>query len=213
MGHSPGSPMFPFYSTYYKKLEGTFKLKSAMAALIENINIQNVPEKRKYPKDNPAAAKKRNDARKDKAKPFEGKVNFSCESVEERERIYNLASQVKDTIGGGNPSRVSNKDMLNEVFNFYLRNNTSQENFDEPGDYIPFADTSFTKCDEKEDTSQPLFIASTSAIGHLIKRITNHRILCNSLVKIKTCKLLSHVAYCKLQCDNKHEISWLFKKR
>jgi hypothetical protein len=41
-------------------LEGTFKLKSAMAALIENINIQNVPEKRKYPKDNPAAAKKRN---------------------------------------------------------------------------------------------------------------------------------------------------------
>jgi hypothetical protein len=44
--------MCPFYSTYYKKLEGTFKLKSAMAALIENINIQNVPEKRKYPKDN-----------------------------------------------------------------------------------------------------------------------------------------------------------------
>ena len=90
-----------------------------MATLIENINIQNVPEKRKYPKDNPAAVKKknqRNDARKDKAKPFEGKVNFSCESVEERERIYNLASQVKDTIGGGNSSRVSNKDMLNEVF-------------------------------------------------------------------------------------------------
>jgi hypothetical protein len=27
-------------------------------------------------------------------------------------------------------------------------------------------------------------------------------------VKIKTCKLLGHVAYCKLQCDNKHEISW-----
>jgi hypothetical protein len=33
-------------------------------------------------------------ARKDKAKPFEGKANFSCESVEERECIYNLASQV-----------------------------------------------------------------------------------------------------------------------
>jgi hypothetical protein len=139
---------------------------------------------------------------------FEGKVNFSCESVEEREHIYNLASQVKDTIGDGNPNRVSKKDMLNEVFNFYLRNNTSQENFDEPGDYIPFADTSFTKCDEKEDTSQHLFIASTSAIDHLIRRITNHRILCNSLVKIKTCKLLGHVAYCKLQCDNKHDISW-----
>jgi hypothetical protein len=46
LGHSP---LCPFYSTYYKKLEGTFKLKSAMADLIENINIQNVPEKRKYP--------------------------------------------------------------------------------------------------------------------------------------------------------------------
>ena len=62
------SPMCPFYSTYYKKLEGTFKLKSAMAALIENINIQNVLEKRKYPKDNPAAVKNRNDARKHKVK-------------------------------------------------------------------------------------------------------------------------------------------------
>ena len=30
-----------------------------MATLIENINIQNVPEKRKYPKDNPAAVKKK----------------------------------------------------------------------------------------------------------------------------------------------------------
>jgi hypothetical protein len=27
-------------------------------------------------------------------------------------------------------------------------------------------------------------------------------------VKIKTCKLSGHVAYCKLQCDNKLEISW-----
>ena len=60
-----------------------------MATLIEIINIQNVPEKRKYPKDNPAAVKKnqRNDARKDKAKPFEGKVNFTCESVEEKKKI------------------------------------------------------------------------------------------------------------------------------
>jgi hypothetical protein len=60
-----------------------------MATLIEIINIQNVPEKRKYPKDNPAAVKKtqRNDARKDEAKPFEGKVNFTCESVEEKKKI------------------------------------------------------------------------------------------------------------------------------
>jgi hypothetical protein len=66
----------------------------------------------------------------------------------------------------------------------------------------------FFNCYLRNHTSQPLFIASTSAIDHLIKRITNHRILCNSLVKIKTCKLLGHVVYCKLQCDNKHEISW-----
>ena len=57
MGHSPLHYLCLFHSTHYKKLEGTFKLKSAMAALIENINIQNVPDKRKYPKDNPAAVK------------------------------------------------------------------------------------------------------------------------------------------------------------
>jgi hypothetical protein len=49
--------------------------------------------------------------------------------------------------------------MLNEVFNFYLRNITRQENLDEPRDYITFADTSFTKCDETENTSKPLVIA------------------------------------------------------
>jgi hypothetical protein len=42
-------------------MEGTFKLKSAMATLIENINIQNVPEIRKYPKDNLAAVKNNNE--------------------------------------------------------------------------------------------------------------------------------------------------------
>jgi hypothetical protein len=58
-------------------LEGTFKLKSAMAALIENINIQNVPEKRKYPKDNPAAAKKRNNAReKTRQNHLKGKLTL-----------------------------------------------------------------------------------------------------------------------------------------
>jgi hypothetical protein len=34
-----------FYSTHYKELERTFKLKSAMAASMENINSQNVLEK------------------------------------------------------------------------------------------------------------------------------------------------------------------------
>jgi hypothetical protein len=60
----------------------------------------------------------------------------------------NFAGNKRNIYKTNVPSRVSNKDMLNEVFNFYLRNHTSQENVYEPGDYIPFADTSFTKCDE-----------------------------------------------------------------
>ena len=68
--------MCPCYSTHYKKLEGTFKLKSAMAALIENINIQNVPEKRKYPKDNPAAAKNEMMLEKTRQNHLKGKLTL-----------------------------------------------------------------------------------------------------------------------------------------
>ena len=68
--------MCPFYSTYYKKLEGTFKLKSAMAALIENINIQNVPEKRKYPKDNPAEQKNEIMLEKTRQNHLKGKLTL-----------------------------------------------------------------------------------------------------------------------------------------
>ena len=47
-----------------------------MAALVENINIQNVPEKRKYPKDNPAEQKNEIMLEKTRQNHLKGKLTL-----------------------------------------------------------------------------------------------------------------------------------------
>ena len=48
-------------------------------------------EKRKYKKNNPEAVKRRNEERKERPKPIDGKINFSCKNYEEKEELYELA--------------------------------------------------------------------------------------------------------------------------
>ena len=94
-----------------------------MEPLAEN-NANNQPiEKRKYVKDKPESVKRRNDARNEKPKAIEGKINFSTASVDERNLVYEMANDIKKNIGGGNPNRTTNKDMLIEVMTFYIKNN------------------------------------------------------------------------------------------
>ena len=73
-------------------MEGTFKLKSAMATLIENINIQNVPEKRKYPKDNPAAVKNNNEIMLEKTRQNHLKGNKGNNKITELRTILQRES-------------------------------------------------------------------------------------------------------------------------
>ncbi|CAC5408268.1 unnamed protein product [Mytilus coruscus] len=63
-----------------------------------NENIQ-LAEKRKYLKDNIESVKKRNDMRKEKPKPIEGKIIFSAGSVNEKNLIYEMTNDIKKSNG------------------------------------------------------------------------------------------------------------------
>lgn len=192
------------------------KIQFSKFSMMEPLNERNgniqVPQKRKYPKDNPDAVKKRNEARKEKRQTIEGKINFSTNSEDERQSIYAWCSDIKTAMGGGNPNNVTNRDLLFEVLSFYVRNNISvpinedNENIKEE-ENVPFLDCSFTTCNA-EGSNQTLFVCAQDSIENLVKRVTNHNVICNNYLNIKSTDLKGHVGLCKLTCDNKHEIMW-----
>lgn len=181
-----------------------------MEPLAENNENNIQPQKRKYAKDKIESVKRRNDARKEKEKAIEGKINFSSESVDEKNLIYQLAYDVKTAMGGGNPNRTTNKDMLIEVLSFYIKNNIAQpledniEDYEEP---VPFLDCSFTTCDE-DSSNQSLFLTAEHSVQNLIQRVTNHAKICKSPLTVKSTDVKGHVGVCKLFCDEKHELLW-----
>ncbi|CAC5398853.1 unnamed protein product [Mytilus coruscus] len=104
-------------SSSYQILEGNLEIEIfiIMEALAVNMNENIQPaEKRKYLKDKVEIVKRRNDMRKEKPKPIKGKINFSSGSIDEKNLIYKMTNDIKKAMGGGNPNRTSNKDMLFE---------------------------------------------------------------------------------------------------
>ncbi|CAC5407178.1 unnamed protein product [Mytilus coruscus] len=174
-----------------------------------NENIQPA-EKRKYLKDKVDSVKRRNDMRKEKPKPIEGKINFSSGSIDEKNLIYEMTNDIKKAMGGGNPNRTTNKDMLFEVMTFYIKNNITQLHEDQhmaEENNIPFLDCSFTSCNE-ETSTQKLFVTAETSIENLIKRVINHGKVCKSQLHLNSTDIKGHVGVCKLKCEEKHELLW-----
>lgn len=182
-----------------------------MEALGVNMNENIHPvEKRKYLKDKIESVKRRNDMRKEKPKPIEGKINFSTGSVDEKNLIYEMTNDIKKAMGGGNANRTTNKDMLIEVMTFYIKNNITQPLEDQhmaEEDNVPFLDCSFTTCNE-ETSIQKLFVTAEKSIENLIQRVINHGKVCKSQLHLKSTDIKGHVGVCKLNCDEKHELLW-----
>ena len=84
----------------------------------------NLP-KRKYTKDNEEAAKRRA-ARQQGHEAPKGKLFYSCETMEEIQEINLLLQKVKTFLGGGNPNLCTNKQLLSEVFRFYIAKNIEE---------------------------------------------------------------------------------------
>ncbi|CAC5411391.1 unnamed protein product [Mytilus coruscus] len=148
--------------------------------------------------------------RKEKPKPIEGKINFSSGSIDEKNLIYEMTNDIKKAMGGGNPNRTTNKDMLFEVMTFYIKNNLTQLHEDQhmaEENNIPFLDCSFTSCNE-ETSTQKLFVTAETSIENLIKRVINHGKVCKSQLHLNSTDIKGHVRVCKLKCEEKHELLW-----
>ena len=140
---------------------------------------------------NPEAVKRRNEERKERPKPINGKINFSCKSHEEKEEIYELAKTIKAYIGEGNANNTSNHLLLSTFFKDYIQHSMTdnqrddREQAQENGCDMTFTN-SYQSLDNSMETTEPLFISSQVSIENLVDRVQQHSAVCSDKVKTDT---------------------------
>ena len=170
-------------------------------------------EKRKYKTNNPEAVKRRNEERKERPKPIDGKINFSCKNYEEKEELYELAKTIKAYLGEGNANNTSNYLMLSTVFKDYIqRSMTDNQRNDKEQTQENDGDLAFTNnfqlLDNSLETTEPLFVSSQVSIENLVDRIQQHSVVCSDKLQTDTFTQRGHVAIISFKCQTKHEFSW-----
>ena len=120
----------------------------------------NLP-KRIYTKDSEEAAKRRAARRQGHEAP-KGKLFYSCETMEEIQEINLLLQRVKTFLGGGNPNLCTNKQLLSEVFRFYIAKNIEEygpeRNNTDSAEPAHFVDCSFAQCTDLPSTKEQLSV-------------------------------------------------------
>lgn len=171
-------------------------------------------EKRKYMKNKPEAVKRRNEERKERPKPIEGKINFSCKTDEEKEEIYEMAKTIKAYLGEGNPNNTSNHQLLSAVFKDYIQHSVSdtkqkedREQTQENGSDLGFLN-SYQSFANSMETTDSLFVGAQVSVDNLVDRIQQHSGLCSDKLKLEAFAQRGHVAIISFKCEKKHEISW-----
>ena len=96
-----------------------------------------------------------------------------------------LLQKVKTFLGGANPDLCTNKQLLSEVFRFYIAKNIEEygpkgNNSDsaEPTHFVDF----FLlpgQCSDLPSTKEQLFVRASSSIDNLVKRIQLHSKVCD----------------------------------
>ena len=170
----------------------------------------NLP-KRKYTKDNEEAAKRRAARRQGHEAPT-GKLSYSCETMEEIQEINLLLQRVKTFLGGGNPNLCTNKQLLSEVFRFYIAKNIEEygpeRNNTDSAEPAHFVDCSFAQCTDLPSTKEQLFVCASSSIDNLVKHTQLHSKVCDQPLETNAVTLSGHVGVFRLQCAKDHRISW-----
>ena len=79
-----------------------------------------------------------------------GNFFYSCETMEEIQEINLQLQRVKTFLGGGNPNLCTNKQLLSEVFRFYIAKNIEEygpeRNNTDSAEPAHFVDCSFAQC-------------------------------------------------------------------
>ena len=163
-------------------------------------DITNLP-KRKYTKDNEEAAKRRTARRQGHEAP-KGKLFCSCETMEETQEINLLLQKVKTFLGAGNPNLCTNKQLLSEVFQFYIAKNTEEYgpegNNTDSAEPAHFVDCSFVQCTDLPSTKEQLFVCASSSIDNLVKRTQLQSKVSDQPLETNAVTLSGHVGVFRL---------------
>ena len=118
---------------------------------------------------------------------------------------------MKTFLGGGNPNLCTNKQLLSEVFRFYIATNIEEygpegNNTDstEPAHSVDF---SFAQCTALPSTKEQLFFRASSSVENLVKRTQLHSKVCDQPLETSAVTLNGHVGVFPLQCAKDHMIS------
>ena len=124
--------------------------------------------------------------------------------MEEIQEINLLLQKVKTFLGGGNPNLCTNKQLLFEVFRFYIAKNIEEYgpkgNNSDSAEPVHFVDCSFAQCTD--------FVRASSSTDNLVKRTQLHSKVCDQPLETITVTLSGHVGVFRLQCAKDHMISW-----
>ena len=123
-----------------------------------------------------------------------------------------LLQKVKTFLGGGNPNLCTNKQLLSEVFRFYIAKNIEEcgpeRNNTDSAEPAHFVDCSFAQCTDLPSTKEQLFVCASSSVDDLVKRTQLHSKVCDQPLETNAVTLSGHVGVFRLQCAKDHRISW-----
>ena len=132
--------------------------------------------------------------------------------MEDIQEINLLLQKVKTFLGGGNPNLCTNKQLLSEVFRFYIATNIEEYcpegNNTDSTESAHSVDFSFAQCTDLPSTKEQLFFRASSSVDNLVKRIQLHSKVCDQPLETNAVTLSGHVGVFRLQCAKDHRISW-----
>lgn len=147
--------------------------------------------------------KVRNEKRKLQETPLvTGCIRFYVKSEEEKVAVYNKMDKIKLCLAE-KVSSVTNEQLLNNVFDFFIQMHGLMENDSQPPKlnfqpYLP--------CD-KSTTDEDLFITSYTAMRNICSGIQHHSQNCQELLDIKKLQKFGHTAKMTFTCKENHLIS------
>ena len=132
--------------------------------------------------------------------------------MEDIQEINLLLQKVKTFLGGGNPNLCTNKQLLSEVFRFYIAKNIEEYgpegNKTDSVEPAHFVDCSFAQCTDLSSTKEQLFVCASSSVDNLVKRTQLHSKVCDQSLETNAVTPSGHVGVFPLQCAKDHRISW-----
>lgn len=147
--------------------------------------------------------KARNEKRKLQEKPLvTGCIRFYVKSEDDKVSVYNKMDKIKLCMAE-KLSSVTNEQVLNAVFDFYLQLNGL---VDDANDERNFNFQPYLPCDKKS-TDEDMFLTTYSAMRNICSGIQHHNQTCTELLDVKKLQRFGHTAKVTFTSKDNHLVT------